>query len=69
PSIVTRDIRGFITNRCMYALLREAFYLVEAGYATVADVDRSLRNDLALQFTCVKLVQDQVGAIFTVWGQ
>ena len=22
----------------------------------------------ALQFTCVKLVQDQVGALFTVWG-
>lgn len=22
----------------------------------------------ALQFTCIKLVQDQVGALFTVWG-
>lgn len=22
----------------------------------------------ALQFTCVKLVQDQVGSMFTVWG-
>ncbi|HET9176912.1 MAG TPA: 3-hydroxyacyl-CoA dehydrogenase family protein [Terriglobia bacterium] len=51
PSIVRRDIRGFITNRCMYALLREAFYLVEAGYATVADVDRSLRNDLGYWIT------------------
>ena len=51
PSIVRRDIRGFITNRCMYALLREAFYLVEAGYATIADVDRSLRNDLGYWIT------------------
>jgi 3-hydroxyacyl-CoA dehydrogenase len=51
PSIVKRDIRGFITNRCFYALLREAFYLVEAGYATVADVDRSLRNDLGYWIT------------------
>ena len=51
PSIVTRDIRGFITNRCMYALLREAFYLVEAGHATIADVDRSLRNDLGYWIT------------------
>jgi len=51
PSIVRRDVRGFITNRCMYALLREAFYLVEAGYATVADVDRSLRNDLGYWIT------------------
>lgn len=46
PSLLRRDIRGFITNRCFYALLREAFHLVEAGYCTVADVDRSLRNDL-----------------------
>ncbi len=51
PSIVKRDIRGFITNRCMYALMREAFYLVEAGYATIADVDRSLRNDLGYWIT------------------
>jgi 3-hydroxyacyl-CoA dehydrogenase len=51
PSIVKRDIRGFITNRCFYALLREAFYLVESGYATIADVDRSLRNDLGYWIT------------------
>jgi len=51
PSLLKRDIRGFITNRCFYALLREAFYLVEAGYATVADVDRALRNDLGYWIT------------------
>ena len=45
PSLVRRDIRGFITNRIMYAMLREAFYLVREGYATIADVDRSFRND------------------------
>lgn len=46
PSLVRRDIRGFITNRIMYAMIREALYLVDAGYATVADVDRSVRNDM-----------------------
>jgi 3-hydroxybutyryl-CoA dehydrogenase len=51
PTLVRRDIRGFITNRIMYALLREAFYLVENGYATPADVDRSLRNDLGYWIT------------------
>lgn len=51
PSILRRDIRGFITNRCMYALMREAFHLVEQGYATVEDVDRSLRNDLGYWIT------------------
>lgn len=51
PSLLRRDIRGFITNRIMYAMLREAFHLVDAGYATVADVDRSLRNDYGYWIT------------------
>jgi 3-hydroxyacyl-CoA dehydrogenase len=51
PTLVRRDIRGFITNRIFYAMLREAFYLVENGYATVEDVDRSVRNDLGYWIT------------------
>ncbi len=51
PSMLRREIRGFITNRCMYALMREAFHLVEAGYASIEDVDRSLRNDLGYWIT------------------
>jgi 3-hydroxybutyryl-CoA dehydrogenase len=51
PTLVRRDIRGFITNRIMYAMLREAFYLVENGYATPADVDRSVRNDMGYWIT------------------
>jgi 3-hydroxybutyryl-CoA dehydrogenase len=45
PTLVRKDIRGFITNRIMYAMYREAFYLVENGYATMEDVDRTCRND------------------------
>lgn len=45
PTLVRKDIRGFITNRIMYAMYREAFYLVENGYATIEDVDRACRND------------------------
>jgi 3-hydroxybutyryl-CoA dehydrogenase len=33
------------------AMLREAFHLVESGVASVADVDRSLRNDLGYWIT------------------
>lgn len=44
PTLVRKDIRGFITNRLMYAMYREAFNLVENGYATVDDVDRAIRN-------------------------
>ena len=51
PSLLKKDIRGFITNRIMYAMMREAFYLVENGYASIEDVDRSLRNDLGYWIT------------------
>ena len=51
PSLLRRDIRGFLTNRVFYAMLREAFFLLEKGYATAADIDRSLRNDLGYWIT------------------
>jgi 3-hydroxybutyryl-CoA dehydrogenase len=51
PTLVRRDIRGFIANRLMYAMMREAFYLVENGYATPADIDRSARNDMGCWLT------------------
>jgi 3-hydroxybutyryl-CoA dehydrogenase len=46
PSVLRRDIRGFITNRISYAMFREACHLVDSGVCTVEDVDRSLRNDV-----------------------
>jgi len=51
PSLLRKDVRGFITNRVMYAMLREAFHLVGSGVASIADVDRSLRNDLGYWIT------------------
>lgn len=53
PTLVRKDIRGFITNRLMYALYREAFFLVENGYATVEDVDRACRNNAGYWMTLV----------------
>lgn len=53
PTLVRRDIRGFITNRLMYAMYREAFYLVENDYATVEDVDRACRNNAGYWMTLV----------------
>jgi 3-hydroxybutyryl-CoA dehydrogenase len=51
PSLVRKDIRGFITNRLMYAMLREAFFLVENGYANYQDIDRACRNDFGYWIT------------------
>lgn len=53
PTLVRKDIRGFITNRLMYAMYREAFYLVENGYASVEDVDRACRNNAGYWMTLV----------------
>jgi len=46
PSTLNVDIRGFVSNRMMYAMMREAFYLVESGVADLETVDRSFRNDI-----------------------
>lgn len=53
PTLVRKDIRGFITNRLMYAMYREAFNLVEKGYATIEDVDRACRNNAGYWMTLV----------------
>jgi 3-hydroxybutyryl-CoA dehydrogenase len=45
PIVLRRDIRGFIGNRLMYAMMREACYLVETGIADVETVDRAFRHD------------------------
>jgi 3-hydroxybutyryl-CoA dehydrogenase len=51
PTLVRKDIRGFISNRLMYAMYREAFFLVENGYASVEDIDRACRNNAGYWMT------------------
>jgi 3-hydroxyacyl-CoA dehydrogenase len=46
PTLLRKDIQGFISNRMMYAMIREACYLVESGVADIETVDRSFRNDI-----------------------
>jgi len=46
PIVLREDIRGFIGNRLMYAMMREACYLVEKGVADVEAVDRAFRHDI-----------------------
>ncbi|RAJ94519.1 3-hydroxybutyryl-CoA dehydrogenase [Larkinella arboricola] len=45
PTLLRKDIRGFVTNRLMYAIYREAFHLVETGAASVDAVDKAFRYD------------------------
>ncbi len=53
PTLVKKDIRGFIGNRLMYAMYREACWLVENGYASIEDVDRACRNNTGYWMTLV----------------
>jgi 3-hydroxybutyryl-CoA dehydrogenase len=48
PSLVRKDVEGFIVNRMGYAMLREALHLLEAGVADVETIDRSFRNAVGL---------------------
>lgn len=45
PTLLRKDIRGFITNRLMYSVYREALTLVENGHATIEDADKAFRYD------------------------
>jgi 3-hydroxybutyryl-CoA dehydrogenase len=45
PTLLRKDIRGFITNRLMYAVYREGLDIVESGQATLEDVDKAFRYD------------------------
>lgn len=46
PSVLRREIRGFISNRISYAMFREACHLVDSGVCGVEDVDHAMRNDV-----------------------
>jgi 3-hydroxybutyryl-CoA dehydrogenase len=45
PTLLRKDLRGFVTNRLMYAVYREGLSLVENGEATLEDVDKAFRYD------------------------
>lgn len=46
PTLLQKDIRGFITNRLMYAVYREALNIHEKGEATLKDLDKAARYDM-----------------------
>jgi 3-hydroxybutyryl-CoA dehydrogenase len=53
PVHVRRDIAGFVANRIQYAVLREAFALVQAGVCDYADVDEAVRSGLGARWAAV----------------
>jgi 3-hydroxybutyryl-CoA dehydrogenase len=53
PVVVRRDVPGFVANRLQYALLREAYALVDAGVCSFADVDRTLTHGLGARWAAI----------------
>ncbi|HEY8661857.1 MAG TPA: 3-hydroxyacyl-CoA dehydrogenase family protein [Hanamia sp.] len=55
PTLLKKDIRGFITNRLMYAVYREIFHLIENGKTTMEDTDKAFRYDVGSWITLMGL--------------
>jgi len=53
PVVVRRDVPGFVANRLQYALLREAYALVDAGVASFEDVDRAVVHGLGSRWAAI----------------
>jgi 3-hydroxybutyryl-CoA dehydrogenase len=53
PVLVRKGVQGFVANRLQYALLREAYALVERGVCTVEDVDRVVTAGLGPRWAAV----------------
>lgn len=51
PVEMTREAEGFLLNRLQAVLLMEAWRLVDAGLATVEDIDRTVKHGLGLRWS------------------
>lgn len=46
PSVVNKEIYGFIVNRIYSAITKEACYILDQGVASVEDIDNAVKNGL-----------------------
>ena len=53
PIVLRRDVPGFVANRLQYALLREAYALVEANVCGLADVDVAVTAGLGARWAAL----------------
>lgn len=51
PIVLKREVDGFVVNRLQYALLSEAFRLVEDGVCEPQDVDAAVSEGLGLRWS------------------
>jgi len=53
PVMVEHDVPGFVWNRIQMAIFRESLHLVQQGVASVADIDRAIRDGYALRTAAI----------------
>lgn len=76
PVVLRRAITGFIVNRLLWALVREALWLAEQGYATPQDIDTAVRLGLnhpmgpfeLCDFIGLDVVQDMAARFYELSG-
>jgi len=51
PSVVNREVEGFVLNRLQGALLAEAFRLAEEGVVSPQDLDKTVKDGLGLRWS------------------
>ena len=56
PVIMEREAPGFIVNRLQMALMREALYMVEKGYASVEAIDTAIKH-ISRRFSATGLLE------------
>ncbi len=59
PVVLYKPIIGFLVNRLQHAILHEAYYLIEAGVASAADIDHAARRMLAPRMCLNGLIQQK----------
>ncbi len=59
PVVLYKPIVGFLINRLQHAILHEAYYLIEAGVASVEDIDHAARRMLAPRMCLNGLIQQK----------
>jgi 3-hydroxyacyl-CoA dehydrogenase len=53
PVVVNKDVPGFVWNRIQHAVIRECLHLVEEDVASIADINRAIRDGYATRTSVI----------------
>ena len=53
PVTVKRDVPGFVENRVLYAIMREALHLLEEDVASAEDIDRTVQWGIGFKLAVI----------------